>query len=184
MKKVKIPFKYIEAAMLIAPKQDVRYYLNGVFFDEECIVVTDGHRLLKIKHSADISEPFIVPCEALDTLRKQLTKKQRESDVRLPAVDTLLEISDKYLECAGKVAKWQPVDGTFPEYQRVVPSTNETKLHHCFNWNYMADFQKMNAIFGGGNGSGVSLYTNGERGAKVEFKADDKALGVIMPIRL
>src|ERR1039457_2059725 len=45
-----VPLKFITSALLTAAKDDIRYYLNGVFLQsvggEIRIVGTDGHRLI------------------------------------------------------------------------------------------------------------------------------------------
>lgn len=175
---IKLNFNILEACTIIAPKDNVRYYLNGVLFDKDCVVATDGHRLLKIPHTETIDEPFIVSIEAINNLREQLTPKQRK--------DSELIISDIYLECCGMVAKFKPVDGKFPGYTRVIPEKYDLNLedNQCYNWHYMADFQKINYILGGDKELGVQLLPNGLSGALVKFKVHPLVTGVIMPARI
>ncbi|HDX0947953.1 TPA: hypothetical protein RNT26_000596 [Stenotrophomonas maltophilia] len=66
----KIPSALIAAALHVAPKNDVRFYLNGVLIESHAdgaiIVATDGHRMLVVRTSLpwDIGK-IIVPRDPL-----------------------------------------------------------------------------------------------------------------------
>ena len=113
--------------------EETRYYLNGVYMhvaDAEggqvlrC-VATDGHRLARI--DADLPEGaetlpgVIVPRKTVGELRKllddddvQIAVSVSETKVRFAAPDITL---------TSKV-----IDGTFPDYTRVIPMGNTRKL--------------------------------------------------------
>ncbi|MBA0227379.1 hypothetical protein D7U89_18095 [Stenotrophomonas maltophilia] len=71
----KIPSALIAAALHVAPKNDVRFYLNGVLIESHAdgaiIVATDGHRMLVVRTSLpwDIGK-IIVPRNACELVAK------------------------------------------------------------------------------------------------------------------
>lgn len=112
-----------DLAALFAPVQfaisteETRFYLNGVFLHTVngrlAAVATDGHRLARnLGTEADEFKPVIVP---------------RKTAAMLPAGDVKVELgATKMRITAGTmqmVSKF--IDGTFPDYQRVIPANNE-----------------------------------------------------------
>mgnify|MGYP000875863056 CR=1 FL=1 len=112
-----------DLAALFAPcihaisTEEVRYYLNGVYFasagGSAVAVATDGHRL--VKHATDGPPDFagiIVPRKAVGLLPKGgVTVSVSDSKIRIEAGD--LAIVSKL------------IDGTFPDYERVIPQNND-----------------------------------------------------------
>ena len=101
--------------------EETRYYLNGIYVhqDEENknflkIVATDGHRLAQVKlnlpEGANGIPSIIIPRKTVNELRKLL----EETDG-----DILVKVSKNKIKF---------IDGTFPDYQRVIPQENKNKL--------------------------------------------------------
>lgn len=113
----------IDLAALFAPvafamsTEETRYYLNGVFLhvhDGAAVAVsTDGHRLSR--HTGPAVPAFtgvIVPRKAVGLLPKGVVSVSvSESKIRISAGDFIL---------TSKL-----IDGTFPDYQRVIPTAND-----------------------------------------------------------
>jgi len=113
--------------------EETRYYLNGIFLhvvDEELkAAATDGHRLarftLKRPDGAEGMPDVIVPRKCVAELRKLLEE----------ALDTNVEIelsaSKIRFTLAGEngvVLTSKLIDGTFPDYTRVIPTGNDKLL--------------------------------------------------------
>ena len=113
--------------------EETRYYLNGVYMhvaDSEgaqvlrC-VATDGHRLARI--DADLPEGagtmpgVIVPRKAVGELRKLLEDDGTEIEVSVS--ETKVRFATSEITLTSKV-----IDGTFPDYSRVIPQNNTRKL--------------------------------------------------------
>ncbi|AGF74013.1 DNA polymerase III subunit beta [Bartonella australis AUST/NH1] len=113
--------------------EETRYYLNGVYFhviDDGTLklrlVATDGHRLAQ----ADMEAPsgvdgmpgVIIPRKVVGELQKLLAE---EVDAGV-----CVELSEaKICFSVGSVVLTSKlIDGTFPEYQRVIPLGNDKKL--------------------------------------------------------
>lgn len=116
----------IDLAALVAPVQfaisteETRFYLNGVFLhvanDKLVAVATDGHRLSR--HVApsigDIPE-VILPRKLVSILPRGVVRVSlSQTKVRIATDDGVL------------VSKL--IDGTFPDYQRVIPTGNPHRM--------------------------------------------------------
>ena len=113
--------------------EETRYYLNGIFIhvsDEELkAAATDGHRLARYTiarpDGADGMPDVIVPRKCVAELRKLLEE----------ALDTnvLIDLSASKIRFTlggenGVVLTSKLIDGTFPDYTRVIPTGNDKLL--------------------------------------------------------
>ncbi|EJF85048.1 DNA polymerase III subunit beta [Candidatus Bartonella washoeensis] len=113
--------------------EETRYYLNGIYFhvvDDGILklrlVATDGHRLAQVDMEAPSGVEgmpgVIVPRKAVGELQKLLSE-EIDDDVCVELSETKIRFSIGSVVFTSKL-----IDGTFPEYQRVIPLTNEKKL--------------------------------------------------------
>ena len=88
-------------------------------------VATDGHRLARVEEplpeGADGMPGVIVPRKTVDELRKLLDETSGEIDVELS--DTRIRFDSGPVQLTSKL-----IDGTFPEYERVIPRGNDKVL--------------------------------------------------------
>jgi DNA polymerase III subunit beta len=109
--------------------EETRYYLNGIFFHvtEEAkpalrAVATDGHRLARVaidRPEGAVGMPdVIIPRKAVTELRKLLD--EADGDVRVQLSATRIRFS-----LANAVLSSRLIDGTFPDYSRVIPTGND-----------------------------------------------------------
>ena len=113
--------------------EETRYYLNGVYLHVaegedgptlRC-VATDGHRLARIDAAlpagaADMPG-VIVPRKTVAELKKLLDDD--ETEIAVSVSETKVRFATPTLTLTSKV-----IDGTFPDYSRVIPSGNTRKL--------------------------------------------------------
>jgi DNA polymerase-3 subunit beta len=113
--------------------EETRYYLNGVYMhvaernDGQVLrcVATDGHRLARI--DADLPEGasampgVIVPRKTVGELRKLLDDD--DMSIAVSVSDTKVRFSAPDITLTSKV-----IDGSFPDYTRVIPQGNTRKL--------------------------------------------------------
>ncbi|QQA43000.1 DNA polymerase III subunit beta [Pelagovum pacificum] len=113
--------------------EETRYYLNGVYMHIaegdggrvlRC-VATDGHRLARIDAelpaSAEDMPGVIVPRKTVGELRKLLDDDEME--IAVSVSETKIRFATPDITLTSKV-----IDGTFPDYSRVIPSGNTRKL--------------------------------------------------------
>jgi DNA polymerase-3 subunit beta len=112
--------------------EETRYYLNGIFLhvtDEAKptlrAVATDGHRLARLtipRPDGAVGMPdVIVPRKAVGELRKLLD--EMEGDVRVALSPSKIRFA-----LAGATLTSKLIDGTFPDYSRVIPTANDKHL--------------------------------------------------------
>ena len=113
--------------------EETRYYLNGVYFHSIKLnetnllraVATDGHRLAQV----DVNLPeeihsfpgVIIPRKTVSELR--IILEDGQSDIKVAISDTKIRFSNDFMTLTSKV-----IDGSFPDYTRVIPNDNFKKL--------------------------------------------------------
>ncbi len=108
-------------------REDNRYALMGLYFiiadHTLTFVSTDGRRLSKMTTElgaeVKLKRDFIVPLKAVDELQKMLGD---EGDVRL-----FLAKNQVAFQLDGVLLVSRLIDGTFPDYERVIPETSTEK---------------------------------------------------------
>ena len=113
--------------------EETRYYLNGIFLhvqDEETPVLkaaaTDGHRLARVTlprpAGAEGMPDVIVPRKCVNELRKLLDENNETS------VQVDLSASKIRFTLGTAILTSKLIDGTFPDYSRVIPTGNDNLL--------------------------------------------------------
>jgi len=110
--------------------EETRYYLNGIYIhaaENEGVAVlravsTDGHRLARFEmplpEGAADMPGVIIPRKTVLELRKLLEEAADEIRIKLSANKITFEFD--HIVLTSKL-----IDGTFPDYQRVIPSGND-----------------------------------------------------------
>ncbi|GAA4483045.1 DNA polymerase III subunit beta [Gluconacetobacter aggeris] len=113
--------------------EETRYYLNGIYLHVAAgdtgpmlrAVATDGHRLARVEtevpSGAEEMPGVIVPRKTIAELRKLLD--EGAEDVVVGLSDTRIQFSVGPVTLTSKL-----IDGTFPEYDRVIPRGNDRIL--------------------------------------------------------
>jgi DNA polymerase-3 subunit beta len=113
--------------------EETRYYLNGIYLhatesDGQKVlraVATDGHRLARVEEplpeGAAGMPGVIVPRKTVLEVRKLAEEIQDEIEIRLS--DTKIRFTIGAVSLTSKL-----IDGTFPEYERVIPRGNDKVL--------------------------------------------------------
>lgn len=116
--------------------EETRYYLNGIFLhvaeDEEPVLkaaATDGHRLARFTlprpEGAEGMPDVIVPRKAVAELRKLLEEAlDGNVSIELSASKIRFSMGGE----GGVVLTSKLIDGTFPDYSRVIPTGNDKLL--------------------------------------------------------
>lgn len=193
-----VPMSFLEAALICAAKQDVRFYLQGVAINEGHIVSTDGHRGFCAFHS-EIPEnvDVILPVKSVSNFIKKFKAKERIGrDVLVTLKRTVTDDSshksyEVKLSCGSEVELFNTIDANYPRWKKAFPLEPRDYLSEYngvlpqFNWNYLADFTKINKILGGNGEHADIIPKSAKEVARVQFrgtKYDDVAFGVVMPL--
>ncbi len=123
----------IDRARFAISTEETRYYLNGIYLhptENEGVAVlravaTDGHRLARVEiplpDGAAGMPGVIVPRKTVAEVRKLLD--DASDDVQVTVSETKIRFALGPVELTSKL-----IDGTFPEYQRVIPQGNDKTL--------------------------------------------------------
>ncbi len=112
--------------------EETRYYLNGIFFhvqDEGTPVLkaaaTDGHRLARVTiarpDGAEGMPDIIIPRKCVGELRKLLDEVDGSVGITLSSTKIRFGLGTAILTS-------KLIDGTFPDYNRVIPTGNDKLL--------------------------------------------------------
>jgi len=125
--------RLFDKAKFAISTEETRYYLNGVYFHVATgeggqvlrAVATDGHRLARIDAAlpdgaADMPG-VIVPRKTVGELRKLL--EDDEAQIAVSVSETKVRFATPAITLTSKV-----IDGTFPDYTRVIPTGNTKRL--------------------------------------------------------
>jgi DNA polymerase III subunit beta len=127
--------RLIDRTRFAISTEETRYYLNGIFLhaiDEgagSCLrsVATDGHRLARVEtalpEGAEGMPPVIVPRKTVGEVRKLIDEQDAEQ-----TIEVALSTARIRFKVGEAVLRSRLIDGTFPDYQRVIPSGNDKLL--------------------------------------------------------
>lgn len=125
--------RLFEKSKFAISTEETRYYLNGVYMHVaegdggrvlRC-VATDGHRLARIDaplpEGAESMPGVIVPRKTVNELRKLL--ENDDTTIAISVSETKVRFATPEIALTSKV-----IDGTFPDYSRVIPTGNTKRL--------------------------------------------------------
>ena len=164
----------LKAALICASSEESRYYLRGVHLATSGhMVTTDGHRMFVARLAERPTADVIVPYDAVTAALKMVGARCKEIDVDGIKIASIM---------------YTPVDGTFPDWRRVVPTGLEQpsskaddapgRVH--FNLSYVGDFAKMGKLL---DGAPMMHPTSASNPALVTFGDREDCFAVLMPMR-
>ena len=125
--------RLIENAQFAISTEETRYYLNGVYFHTAeangttmlRAVATDGHRLARIETPAPEGAAgmpgVIAPRKAVGEILKLLEDPAQDVTIEISPVKARFRFGDVTLTT-------KLIDGSFPDYNRVIPTHNDKRL--------------------------------------------------------
>src|SRR5690348_12932800 len=119
----------IDKTRFAISSEETRYYLMGIFLhiadDQLKAAATDGHRLARVvidkPDGADGMPDVIVPRKCVAELRKLLEEVEGTVEVSLSPTKVRFGLGSAVLTS-------KLIDGTFPDYNRVIPTANDKLL--------------------------------------------------------
>ena len=125
--------RLIDKTQFAISTEETRYYLNGVYLHTAGAaksqmlraVATDGHRLaqveLKMPEGAQGMPGIIVPRKTVAEVQRLIENSESEVTVELSQGKIRFTLGDVVLTS-------KLIDGTFPDYGRVIPAGNDKEL--------------------------------------------------------
>jgi len=123
----------IERTRFAISTEETRYYLNGIYWhakEENGVqllraVATDGHRLARLEmplpEGAAGMPGVIVPRKTVNELHRLIV--EAEASVQIGLSENKIRFSFGDIELTSKL-----IDGTFPDYERVIPVGNDRAM--------------------------------------------------------
>ena len=123
----------IDRTQFAISTEETRYYLNGIYLHAVTVagkpmlraVATDGHRLaqsqMEAPEGSESMTGVIVPRKAVGEIQKLVETPDAEVTVELS--DTKIRVTIGNVVLTSKL-----IDGTFPDYARVIPQANDKVL--------------------------------------------------------
>jgi DNA polymerase-3 subunit beta len=125
--------KLIDKTQFAISMEETRYYLNGIFIHTLDVdghtmlraVATDGHRLARVEIPAPGGSAgmpgVILPRKAVAEVQKLIEDLEAEVDIGLSTAKVRFAFGEVVLTS-------KLIDGTFPDYARVIPTGNDKRL--------------------------------------------------------
>lgn len=164
----------IDKTSFAISNEETRYYLNGVYFHAAESngapvlrgVATDGHRLARIEEplprGAAGMPDIIVPRRTVAEVERLVKSAEGDAAVALDRNSIRFEIGDVTLTS-------KLIDGSFPDYQRIIPVNNDKRA----TLDREAAAQAADRV--------STLITERGRAVKLTFGDDSLALSVVTP---
>jgi len=134
----KVLARLIDTISFAASTEETRYYLNGLFLHAVDgmlrAAATDGHRLARTQialpeGAESLPGPgVIVPRRALSVIRKLIDHMPAGDGDASQLVQIAVSARKAQFDFAGTVFTTKLIDGTFPDYVRVIPTGNNLLL--------------------------------------------------------
>ena len=125
--------KLIDKTQFAISTEETRYYLNGIYVHTVEVegrtmlraVATDGHRLARVEIPAPAGSNgmpgVIVPRKAVAEVQKLIEDASADVTIEMSTTKARFTFGDVVLTS-------KLIDGTFPDYSRVIPSGNDKML--------------------------------------------------------
>ncbi|NRG16507.1 DNA polymerase III subunit beta [Rhizobiales bacterium] len=125
--------RLIDSTQFAISTEETRYYLNGIYFhtvetpggERFRAVATDGHRLAQAEMPAPSGSSgmpgVIVPRKTVGEIQKLL--EDPEAEVKVEISEAKVRLTTASVVLTSKL-----IDGTFPDYGRVIPQNNDKLL--------------------------------------------------------
>ncbi len=142
--------KLIEKTRFAISSEETRYYLNGIYLHTAQrggtpalrAVATDGHRLAQL----DLERPkgaegmpgIIIPRKTVHEIHRLIEDSEAKVSVGVSATKVRFEIGPIVLTS-------KLIDGSFPDYQRVIPQGNDKSMR-VSNAQFMAAVDRVSTI--------------------------------------
>jgi DNA polymerase III sliding clamp (beta) subunit (PCNA family) len=189
-----------------ASNEETRYYLKGVFVEPHVnggvtLTATDGHKLVSCYDaSGSATESAIVNLGDMLKVCKPKRGEKRHVVIETGSSEASIFFTVDNASGAMPVAKALNVriDGTFPDWRRVIPGKFETDKDEKFGFNceYLSELANIGAEFSNHARGGspkkndkdsynAMLFTeNGNSPSLINWPAADFAFAVLMPMRV
>lgn len=178
---IKVEKAQLLSAQLFRAYQDVRHYLNGLFFDKDgTLAATNGHKLFVGKHLSKMKVGVII------SIKDKIPTKFYYAEINTQKGLIFYKSEKDETLSVGLI---EVVDGVYPDYKKVIPKLSEEKHTSSisFNTQYLGDIVKVGKIINPKSPTvKILMPRDSYNPAVFEFwnKETKEAIAILMPIRM
>ena len=195
-----LPADDLRAAFHCISTEQTRYCLGGVLIEADKLVATDGHQMLTIElpdgchvgaecftQGMDAPEGagFILSCDATDKAFKAKKASGGDlwvyGDIETGILQFVINRGDGGEMCRTGVLEFTRIDGTYPEWRRVVAKGVASASSLCYDPAVLARLVKAADVIE--KGKGIRLTGGAGDPIRVDFVASPRLRGTLMPMR-
>ena len=182
---IAVPAAFIDAAMCAVSKEETRYYLKGVFLDARgFIAATNGHMAFAARVNdtfklADVRPerlPDAIPGVIVpDTALRQAIKAAGRTKGLCYVIER--DANGLWWILYGNARiHFEPVDGNFPDWQRIIPTAPETLTAAHYQPQYVAAMGEMSKALRDGKKDAAPFFRIHQAGEGPALVTFDRAL--------
>jgi len=205
-----LPADDLRAAFQCISTEQTRYYLCGVLIEADKLVALDGHQMLTIElpdgchvgaecFTQGMDAPrmpgatgtppgagFILSCDATDKAFKAKASGDDlwvYGDIETGILQFVINHGKGGVMCRVGVLEFTVIDGTYPDWRRVVAKGDGGAASMCYDPAVMGKLIKAADVID--KGRGIRLTGGQSEGdqIRVDFAASDRLRGTLMPMR-
>lgn len=192
-KPVSINAEYLRLAQLFCSTDKTRYYLMGVQIEPHpdggiLLVGINGHiagvfydrtGYVPEPMLLDLDKPFIASLKS----SKSETDGRRVTIQDNRLVTMVVDSDDKFIQKKYIKPGLIEIDGTYPDWRRILPSPDRNISVPCFNSGYIKIFQTVAKSLTRGKAGGVKLTAGPDNGSIAVTVVHEDFFGALMPMR-
>jgi hypothetical protein len=185
---IHLDLKKLHALALLAPTDDIRQYLNGVYIEADAsgvrAAVTDGIQLGMMTGMEPAGMAPELAGAPISVILPMATIAKMKPIKHMAAVATVLLGETGWHSIRmidGTMIPFTHPEGKFPDIRRVVPIGEPTNLHNPLDWARVATFTKVHIALGGEKRSaGCFPVAFRGRTAVIQFPKFPDFTGILM----
>lgn len=179
----------VAAAAIAISRDETRYYLNGVFFQGGHAIATDGHLLTVAKTNGELRDDLVeqvdVPADGaiMPVSQKALSSMKNKKADYVIFENDMLTVRTAFDETL-HIEESKPIDGTFPDWWRVVPQNEYETAPGAFGRKLLDRIAKTSAAIGS---IGEAVRITGESPTdahRVNYGKQTDVYSVVVPMRV
>lgn len=168
----------IRALLAVAPKNDVRHYLNGACIDadRQLAVATDGHMLLAFRARIAGSGRALIRRETLEQVAEMIARPAEAASFDVEG--STVTVYSNGMRIAAEL-----IDGQFPDYDVIMPRSVSGELAQFDPHKIATLWKAFNYLANTSKHPGLVIAHNGLAAAIVGHAAAPDAIALLMPYR-
>lgn len=170
----------LEAALLTAAVNDIRYYLNGVAINRGALVSTNGDALFLAEIDAPDDVEIIIPRDTIKVVLAKIRIYGAKIWLNNPLIVEHFMGDEWRIYCREFSELFTPINGTFPDWKKAIKPKKKIPNPSLFNHKYIKNAVKTAKLL---KSQGMRFTQYSAEASIVEFSDELNCKLYIMPLR-